>query len=160
MDLISGLASGSQLLAYSHSTFQVLIKLYKQVKDGPAALRQQESSVRVLLSAVDSLYETPAPAHILTTLLDLSKLATEALQIIAQSQEKGFWGLRWAVLRNDAALSQIFASLREYRELLHFSVSIDTRQNTERIQHRSETTMPWGFVSLATPYDVFNPTEL
>jgi hypothetical protein len=73
MDVIAGLASASQLLAYSHSTFQVLIKLYKQVKDGPVALRQRQNNVRVLLTAVDSLHKRPRPAHILDTLSELLK---------------------------------------------------------------------------------------
>ena len=146
MDVISGLASASQILAYSHSTFQVLIKLYKQVKDGPAALKQQQSNVRVLLTTVDSLYKRPTPVHILTTLLELSKLATEALHLITQSQETGFLGLRWVAIRNEPALSEIFASLREYRDILHLAISIDTRQTTERIQDQFEAMPLFGLV--------------
>ncbi|KAF1962563.1 hypothetical protein CC80DRAFT_163128 [Byssothecium circinans] len=138
MDVVSGLASVSQLLAYSHSTFQILIKLFKLVKDGPAMLKQQQPSIRLLLTSIDSLNKSPAPAHILTTLLELSNLATKAILLIDQSQEKGFLGLRWAAVRNETALSQIFASLREYREILHLAISIDTRKTTERMSDQSK----------------------
>ncbi|KAF2686156.1 hypothetical protein K458DRAFT_430037 [Lentithecium fluviatile CBS 122367] len=152
MEVISGLASASQLLAYSHSTFQVLVRLYKQVKDGTAGLKQQTSSLRILLTAVDSLHKRPAPAHIITTLLEISKLAAEAIQLIAQSQKRGLWGLRWAAVRNDPALSEVFASLREYREILHFAVSIETRQAAETT-HEDSMKMrfreKWGSLRIA-----------
>lgn len=131
MDVLSGVASTSQLLAYTHSTFQILIRLYKQVKEGPTAIRQQQTCVRVLLTAVDSLNKQPVPEYVLATLLKLSTLAIEALHLIAKSQEKGFLGLHWAAVRNDPALSQVFASLRECRENLLLAISIDTWQVTK-----------------------------
>jgi hypothetical protein len=138
MEVVSGLASASQLLAYCHSTFQVLIKLYKQVKDGPAALKQRQNSIRVLLTAVESLHKRPVPAHILDTLSGLANLAHQAHQLIVQSQAKGAWGLRWGAIRNDSLLSEVFTSLRDYRDILNFAIAVDTRDSTGRVQDSLE----------------------
>jgi len=133
MEVLSGVASASQLLAYAHSTFQVIVRLYKQLKTGPAALKQQQSSVRILLSIVDSLQKRPPPADILTTLLELSTLATEALNLITRSQKTGFLGLQWAAFRYESALLDVFASLKDKREILHLAISIDTRRTSARL---------------------------
>ncbi|KAF2681395.1 hypothetical protein K458DRAFT_433585 [Lentithecium fluviatile CBS 122367] len=126
MEAVSGVASATQLLAYSHSTFQVLIKLYKQVRDGPASLKHQQSSVLVLLSVVDGLQRRPAPTHILATLLELSTLATEALNLIVQSQKRGFLGLSWSAVRHEQLLKEVFASLKDKREVLHLAISVES----------------------------------
>jgi hypothetical protein len=128
MEALSGIASATQLLAYSHSTFKVILRLYKQLKSGPDELKHQQSSVRVLLSIVDSLHKHSVPAHVLTTLLELSNLAIEALNLIDQSQRIGFFGLRWATVRYGSALSDVFAALKDKRDSLHFAISVETRQ--------------------------------
>jgi hypothetical protein len=139
MEVISGIASASQLCAYSHSTFQVVVRLYKKIKDGPTALRQQESTVRVLLAIVDSIKHRPAPAHIIEILVELSVLATEAYNLITQSHSTGLLGLCLATLRYEPALAEVFASIRDKREILHFAISIEARQTTEEPQDRIDT---------------------
>jgi hypothetical protein len=133
MEVLSGVASASQLLAYTHSTFQVIVRLYKELKNGPEALKQQQSNVRVLLSIVDSLQKRSPPADILTTLLELSTLATEALNLISRSQKTGVLGLRWAAFHYESALSNVFALLKDKREVLHLAISIDTRSTSARL---------------------------
>jgi hypothetical protein len=133
MEVLSGVASASQLLAYTHSTFQVIVRLYKELKNGPSALKQQQSSVRALLSVVDNLQKRSPPADILTTLLELSTLATEALNLISRSQRMGVLGLRWATVRYESELSDVFASLKNKREILHLAISIDARSASARL---------------------------
>jgi hypothetical protein len=134
MEVISGIASASQLCAYSHSTFQVVVRLYKKLRDGPTALRQQESTVRVLLAIVDSIKHRPAPAHIIEILVELSVLATEAYNIITQSQTTGLWGQCLATLRYEPALAELFASIKDKREIMHFAIAIEARQATQEPQ--------------------------
>lgn len=142
MEIVSGVASSAQLLAYSHSTFKVLIKLYKQVRDGPASLKRQQSSILVLLSVVHGLQRRPAPTHILTTLLELSTIATEALSLITQSQRKGFLGLSWSAVRHEQQLSEVFASLKDKREVLHLAISVESMSSRPSPEGECETQPP------------------
>jgi hypothetical protein len=131
MDVVSGIASVSQVLAYSHSTTQVLIKLYKQVRGDPVILHEQQANVRILLSVVDSVRQRPAPQHILQILVEVAQLAHDALNLITQIQRRGFFGLRWGVVHRSSDLSEAFAALKEKRDILHLAITVETHQDQE-----------------------------
>lgn len=128
---VSGIASVAQILAYSHSTTQVHIKLYKQLTTGPAQLQQHQPGIRSLLAVVDSLRKRPVPVHIIITLIEVSTLATKALSLIAQSSKKGYFSLYWSAVYTELALAESLSSLAGYEDILHLADSVETWQATE-----------------------------
>lgn len=125
MDVVSGIAGISQLVAYSHSTAQILIKLYKEVRGDSSYLNQHQSNVRVLLAIVDSLHQRSTSNHILQILAEVAQVAQNTLSLITRSQNRGLFGLRWASITTDSELSEAFSVLREKRDILHLAVSAD-----------------------------------
>ncbi|RAR02092.1 hypothetical protein DDE83_008698 [Stemphylium lycopersici] len=123
MDVVSGVASITQIIAYTHSTSKVLIQLYKLARGDPSIFQDHVFSVKVLLSIVESLHQRVVPDHIIAVLVEIADLAQAAQNIIIQSQTRGFLGVRWTCLYRFSDLSMVFASLREKREILHLALT-------------------------------------
>lgn len=130
MDVVSGVASITQIIAYTHSTSKVLIQLYKLARGDPSIFQDHVFSVKVLLSIVESLHQRVVPDHIIAVLVEIADLAQAAQNIIIQSQTRGFLGVRWTCLYRFSDLSMVFASLREKREILHLALTANATDMT------------------------------
>jgi len=136
MDIVSGIAGITQLVAYSHSTIKVLMKLYKLVRGGPSILQNHASSVNTLLSVIQSLQQRPAPDHIIAVLVEIATLAQDASNLITNSQSRGFLGAGWSAVYNTPDLAGVFATMREKRDLLHLAVTANIQAMTGSVIDR------------------------
>lgn len=92
MDVVSGIASVSQLVAYSYSTAQILKKLFHLTRRQSSWLRRHQSNVRITLAIVESLSQKAASGSILEILVEVAKTAQSTLNLISRSQKPGLFG--------------------------------------------------------------------
>jgi hypothetical protein len=122
MDIIGGLASVGQLIAYGHSAARCLQRLYMQMRDGPSIYQNEKSNIRVLLDVLDRLckQESVVSESVLALLVDISALACTIISLL---QQRGLFGLNWTVIIGHRKLSEAFKSLTTKRQLLHLFIA-------------------------------------
>ena len=122
MEVIGGLASIGQLIAYGHSAARCLQRLYVQVRDGPSIYQNEKSNIRVLLDVLDRLCTqgSAVTESVLALLVDISALACTIISLL---QQRGLLGLNWAVIIGQRKLSEAFKSLTIKRHLLHLFIA-------------------------------------
>ncbi|KAF2234690.1 hypothetical protein EV356DRAFT_532733 [Viridothelium virens] len=133
MDVLGATASAVQLTEYGRSALLQLVRLYQAVRNGPAACRDQQFNLSILLNIVnrvgqqEGLREDPIPQ----LLVDISALAKD---IYALLETKGLFGLNWALITGRATLSEAFVSLNGKKDLLHLHISERTQNVLSQIR--------------------------
>lgn len=152
MDVISGIASVSQLGAYGQSAARCLQRLYLRVHEGPSLYQREKTNISALLDVIKRVckQESVATENVLALLVDISSLASDILSLL---QRHGFLGINWTLVICPQSLSDAFQALTAKRELLHLSIaqsnhelSIDIQKNFEEMnqtmsnQHKKRAT--------------------
>jgi len=127
MEMIAGIASVSQLVAYSFSSFRCLFRLYVEIKND-SEYRTESTYIVLLLDIIKHLssqkIEDSDP--VLPVLIDISELVCE---IRRHLQPRSLWGFNWiSGISRDLARSA-FDALDKKRALLHLYIS-QTNNNT------------------------------
>ncbi|KAI9685090.1 MAG: hypothetical protein M1822_005482 [Bathelium mastoideum] len=132
MDLIGETASVSQLVAYGGSVARCLLRLSRAIRHGPAAYRDQELNVSILLDIVQRVrWQERLQAPITRLLQDISELAWKIQEFLRQ---RGFLGLNWSVIARSEAVSEAFAALNTKKDLLHLHISERSQVALNQIQ--------------------------
>ncbi|KAF2235937.1 hypothetical protein EV356DRAFT_513510 [Viridothelium virens] len=134
MDLIGLTASIAQLAAYGKSVARQLSRLYNAIRTGPDAYRDQASNISVLLNIVSRVGEqrTLQEESILLLLREISVLVGKIQNLLDQ---KGIFGLNWALIARSEALSEAFVALNTKRDLLHLYISERNHNVLSQIQN-------------------------
>jgi hypothetical protein len=125
MDVVAGVASVSQLIAYSLSSAHCLQQLYSELKNFGTAYRNEEANVCLLLHVIKGISDQGVADSdpILPILLDISRLACEILHLL---QPRRLWGINWTPLTRQDELKSSFTALDKKQKLLHLTVSGET----------------------------------
>lgn len=125
MEIVSGIASISQIAVYSLSSVRYLQQLYIELKNSRAAYRNEEANVCLLLHVVKGLSDQGVADSdpILPVLLDICRLACEILHLL---QPRRLLGINWTPLIRQDELKSSFEALGNNQKLLHLHVSGET----------------------------------
>lgn len=148
MDTVGAAASISQLIAYSSSAATILVKLYKEVREGPVAFQDKENTIRHLLTIVGQIRDRQSidlrldSECLFALLVGISETANLALSLLLQAQEEGLFGFCWAAIRVAPALSKAFNSLQAKQDILHLAISRAILDNTCAIRKHINQVAP------------------
>lgn len=121
MDILGGVASISQIVAYSLSTAQCLQRAYKSVRDGPVIYRSEKSNIKLLLDITADICGGAPETHerILPILVDISKISCQIFNLL---ERRSFSSFTWASLTTQRTLEQAFSNLTVKRQILHLHI--------------------------------------
>jgi hypothetical protein len=122
MEVVGNVASVSQVVVYSFSTFRCLQKLYVELKSCGSAYHDEESNLSLLLGVIKSLSKQGVNDNnpILPVLIEICRLACEILHLL---QPRILWGINWTHLAKQEELKSAFQALEKKRELLHLHLA-------------------------------------
>lgn len=133
MDVVSGVASVSQLIAYSHVVAQRLVQLYKAAQEGPSCCQTQRSNIRFLLELVQRICtdEAPKTEAILPLLIATLNLANSLLKLL---QPKGTWYNHWLWVSKGQEIESTFSALNDKTRLLQLHITERTYNIITHVQ--------------------------
>jgi hypothetical protein len=122
MDVIGGLASITQLIAYGHSVTKSLIQLYKAVQNGPTAFQDQKFNISLLLEIIESICKRKSlqTESILLLFVQITDSAKSIENLLVQ---KATLGNIWISLIKSKTLAEAFESLNKKKEILQLHIS-------------------------------------
>jgi hypothetical protein len=145
MDLISGVASISQLLHTGCAVTKSLIKLYKAIQSGPTEFQDQQFNIRLLLNITEGISKRASSKD--ESILRLFVQITDSVHTIINLLEKrGIFGINWILYTKSETLAAAFESLSRKRDLLHLHVSHEALDLLHQI--RSDMASKNKFVEL------------
>jgi hypothetical protein len=121
MEVIAGIASVSQLVAYSISCSRYLDQLNMALKNSQSTYRSEETNVNMLLDVIRRLptEKILESDPVLRILIDISGLACEVLYLL---EPKGFW-ISWSLITLQSKLIAGFEALNKKGNLLHLYIT-------------------------------------
>jgi hypothetical protein len=122
MEMVSCVASVSQLVVYIASSSRKLERLCHEIRDGFAIYREEESNICLLLNILQRLSQRAiADAEpILPVLIAISGIACQVLYLL---QPNKIFGINWTPITAHEKISAAFKSLDKKRTLLHLYLS-------------------------------------
>jgi hypothetical protein len=122
MDVIGGLASITQLVAYGHSVTKSLIQLYKAVQNGPTAFQDQKFNISLLLEIIGRICKRKSlqTESILLLFVQITDSAKSIENLLVQ---KATLGSNWISLIKSKTLAEAFESLNKKKEILQLHIS-------------------------------------
>ncbi|KAL9582200.1 MAG: hypothetical protein Q9212_003435 [Teloschistes hypoglaucus] len=151
MEVVGGIASATQLVAYTHVVARRLVQLYKAVQNGPQLYRTRRSHVLCLLDSVQrvSIGEAPDPDTILPLLISTTELAHSLLYLL---QPQGAlchlrpWSSKsdeiestFQALNDKTRLLQLHITERTYNLVATVQKDIKTMNEDKPIKHSNES---------------------
>ncbi|KAI1085086.1 hypothetical protein F5B20DRAFT_520941 [Whalleya microplaca] len=131
MDIIGGLASTTQLVAYGYSVSKILLQLIHDIKEGPAAYREHKINIQLLLRVVSQVSqqttESSEPNDLIINIL--VQISTAACRILALL--RGTNSLIERIIHAPSRRSQVsktLESLSAQKDLLHLHISQDNHR--------------------------------
>ncbi|KAJ4292704.1 hypothetical protein N0V90_009367 [Kalmusia sp. IMI 367209] len=124
MDVLSGIASVTQLAAYTHSAWKVFTRLYTELNGGPILWAEHKANIKHLLQVIERISVTTqqapsdAAGQISILVRELAEIALKALNLVARAKTKGVLGVRWSAIGLTELLARTFESLKAKREIL------------------------------------------
>jgi hypothetical protein len=133
MDLISGVASISQLLHTGCSVTKSLIKLYKAIQSGPAEFQDQQFNVRLLLNITEGICKrsTSKDEPILLLFVQITDSVHKIINLLEQ---KGIFGINWVLFTKRETIAAAFESLSRKGNLLQLHISHESLELLLRIR--------------------------
>ena len=133
MDVVGGIASVAQLIAYSHVVAQRLVQLYKAAQEGPSCCRTQQSNIRFLLELIQRICtdEAPNTDAILPLLIATVNLANSLLRLL---QPKGTLYNRWLWISKGQEIESKFCALNDKTRLLQLHITERTYSIVAHVQ--------------------------
>jgi hypothetical protein len=132
MDVVSGVASISQLANYGYSVTKSLIQLFKAVQHGPAAFRDQKFNVCLLLKITEKICQRSSSENE-SILLLFVQITDSVHSIINLLEPRGILGINWASFTKSETLAAAFESLSWKRDLLQLHISQEGFELLNRI---------------------------
>ncbi|KAL8825742.1 MAG: hypothetical protein Q9191_004230 [Dirinaria sp. TL-2023a] len=134
MDVVSGVASVSQLIAYGHVLVQRLVQLYKAAREGPSCCQTQRFNIRFLLELVQRICtdEAPNTEAILSLLIATVNLANSLLKLL---QPKGTWYNYWLLVSKGQEIKSTFSALNDKTRLLQLHITERTYDIVTHVQN-------------------------
>jgi hypothetical protein len=122
MDVLGGVASITQLIAYGRSVTRCLVELYNTAQEGPAFCRDQSYSIRFLLASIQRICRLEAPDidSILPILIAIANLASSLLNLL---NPQGILRNKWLWVSKSQEIEKTFRALGEKTNLLQLHVA-------------------------------------
>ena len=122
MEIVGGIASVAQLLAYSRVAAQRLVQLYKATQNGPVFCRTQRSNIVFLLESIQRICidEAPNADTVLPLLIATVDLATSLLNLL---KPKGPLYNHWLWVTKGQEIEDSFCALNDKTRLLQLHVT-------------------------------------
>ncbi|KAL8685679.1 MAG: hypothetical protein Q9218_007605 [Villophora microphyllina] len=154
MEVVGGVASLTQLVAYSHVVAKRLVQLHKVVQEGPQLYRTQRSHISFLLDSIQRICisEAPDTETILPLLISTAHLAHSLLNLL--QQQGALYHLRlWAskgdeiettfrALKDKACLLQLHITERTYNIVANVQKDIMSAMNQSKGVDTSKELQP------------------
>ena len=133
MDVIGGVASISQVIAYGHVVIHQLVQLYKAAQEGPHFCQVQHFNISVLLESVQRICtnETLNIDSILPLLIDTTELACSLLNWL---KPKGTLYNKWLWISKSRDIESSFRALNDKTRLLQFHITERTYTIVSHVQ--------------------------
>ncbi|KAL8639833.1 MAG: hypothetical protein Q9228_003180 [Teloschistes exilis] len=133
MEVVGGIASVTQLVAYSYVVAQRLVQLHKAVQDGPQLYRARRSHITSLLDSIQRmcLGEAPDTDTILPLLISTADLAHSLLYLLQPKSvlyHLRLWGSRSDEIENN------FRALEDKTRLLQLHITERTYNIVATVQ--------------------------
>ena len=150
MNILGGVASVTQLAAYSHVVAKRLIQLHKAAQEGPSFCRAQRFNIGFLLESIQriSADESPNTDSILPLLIATANLATLLLKLL-KPRGTFYNYLLWASKGQE--IEHAFHALNDKTRLLQLHISertynimTDVRREMETMNQSSEARSSQG----------------
>ena len=131
MDVISGIASATQLVNYGHAVARRLIQLHKAAMDGPSFCRTQRFNIKFLLQSVQRICidEASNIDSLLPLLIATANVATLLLRLL---QPTGTFYNHWLWISKGPAIESSFRALNDKTRLLQLYI---TERTYNVVQH-------------------------
>lgn len=138
MEIVGGIASSTQLVAYGHVVAQRLVQLYKAVQDGPQLCRTQRSNISFLLDSIQRICisEQPDIDTILPHLICTANLANSLLNLL---RPQGALYNRWLRISKGCEIENIFHALDDKARLLQLHITGRTYNIVANVQKDIKT---------------------
>ena len=133
MEIVGGIASVTQLVAYSHGVAQRLKQLYKAAQEGPRFCRSQRCNIEFLLESIQRLCiaETPDTDCVFPLLIATAKLAISLLNLL---EPRSTFYNRWLWVSKGQEIQSAFRALNDKTRLLQLHISERTYNILEHMQ--------------------------
>lgn len=151
MEIVGGVASITQLTAYSHVVARRLLQLYNAVQEGPSFYHIQRSNIGFLLESIQRMCVAEAfdTDSILPLLIAAADLATSLLNLL---QPAGALYKRWLWFSRSDEIENAFCALNDKTRLLQLHMTERTYSTVTHVLNRIEY-MNQEFSSPTPPVD-------
>ena len=151
MEIVSGIASVAQLVAYSHVAAQRLVQLHKAAQNGPVFCRTQRSNIVFLLGSIQRICIDQAPnvEIILPLLIATANLATSLLNLL---KPKGALYNHWLWVTKRQEIEDSFCALNDKTRLLQLHVTERVYSIVSHV-HKDIKTMSQNLNDLSSQMD-------
>ncbi|KAL8632278.1 hypothetical protein Q9189_001950 [Teloschistes chrysophthalmus] len=138
MEVVGGIASATQLVAYTHVVARRLVQLYKAVQNGPQLYRIRRSHVLSLLDSVQRVCigEVPDTDTILPLLISTTELAHSLLHLL--QPQSALCHLRLWSSKSDE-IENTFQALNDKTRLLQLHITERTYDIVATVQKDIKT---------------------
>ena len=132
-DIVGGIASVTQLAAYSQCVMGTLSRLYRAAQDGPASAKDHCQGISRLLKIVDRIgHRDGSDSELFVPLLvDIAQVAKTLTGYLDQRKQ---CHTIWVLLTNGGAIDDAFGALREKTSHLHLCLSQQNNKALGEIQ--------------------------
>ncbi|KAI4193339.1 MAG: hypothetical protein LQ350_008366 [Teloschistes chrysophthalmus] len=151
MEVVGGIASATQLVAYTHVVARRLVQLYKAVQNGPQLYRIRRSHVLSLLDSVQRVCigEAPDTDTILPLLISTTDLAHSLLYLLQPQSalcHLRLWSSKsdeiestFQALNDKSRLLQLHITERTYNIVATVQKDIKTMNEDKRVKNANES---------------------
>ncbi|KAL8728039.1 MAG: hypothetical protein Q9166_005639 [cf. Caloplaca sp. 2 TL-2023] len=138
MEIVSGIASASQLAAYCYGVSQRLVQLHKAVQEGPGFCRTQRSNICFLLESIQRICigQAPDTVTILPLLIDTANVATSLLNLL---KPKGTLYNHWLWVSKGEEIESAFRALNDKIRLLQLHITEGIYNTVSHVQKDIKT---------------------
>lgn len=152
MEVVGGIASAAQLVAYTHVVARRLIQLYKAVQNGPQLYRTRRSHVLSLLDSIQRVCigEAPDTDTIIPLLISTTELAHSLLYLLQPSGALCHlrpWSSKsdeientFQALNDKTRLLQLHITKRTYNIVATMQKDIKTMNEAKRVKNSNQST--------------------
>ena len=122
MDVIGGVASATQLVAYSSTAASYLSGLYRAAQDGPSSMRDQLQDIKILVEIINSIppRKPSDPDFLIPLLIEIADIARSLTRFLSQ---EGQFRTVLVLLTKGSKIEDGFKALRSKGNLLQLYLS-------------------------------------
>ena len=125
MEVLGGLASATQLAAYSQCVATYLLRLYRAAHDGPSSAKVQRGNIKRLVEIVNRIcyHHSAIPDGLIPLLVDIVEIARSLIDSLG---EHGQLRTAWSLFTKAGKINDAFKALDDKRQLLQLQLAAQT----------------------------------